>query len=236
MKKLVLITFSTIIFAVSAFAQANLVVYNAELSVPFGEANGKIIAVGEQIIFVDNDKPEGSFAIARSNLASINSNDQILTIETKQAVADRSGMKSRFVIRVSDDGASKIESWVKSNAGFSAGTMTNASTNTASTVVSGVNRSGMNYEAEHKHTLYGSCTGRLIVGDDRISYESLDDRDHSRQWLFNDIKKIKRKSPYKFEVQLLKGDGYSLEILGQGIDINDFKAMENLITTAKSSR
>lgn len=230
MKKIALIISSILIFGIAAFAQSNLEVYKADLSVPFGEADGKVIAVGEQIVFVDDDKPEFSFAIAKNNISDVKSKDKVLTIETKQAVADRSGMKSRFVMRVEDDGAEKLEKWLKSGSGFIADTKSNNQV----TVIS--NNSPMIYEAEHKHRLYGSCTGKLIIGEDRISYESADDRDHSRQWLFTDIKKIKRKSPYKFEVQLFKGDGYGLEILGQGIDITDFKKVENKLAIVKAAR
>lgn len=221
---------SAFIFAVSAFGQSNVVVYKADLSVPFGEANGKVVAVADQLVFIDDDKPEASFAISKNNVSSVNSQERVLTIETKQSVSDRSGMKTRFVMRVDDDGAEILGKWLGSRSGMV------AETNGPVKVISASNNSGMIYEAEHGHRLYGSCTGRLVIDNDRISYESLDDRDHSRQWLFTDIKRIKRKSPYKFEVQLLKGDGYSLEILGQGIDITDFKKIEDAIATAKTSR
>ena len=230
MKKIALIIISTLFFSIAAFAQSNLEIYKADFSVPFGEAEGKVLAVGEQLVFVDDDKPEFSFAIARNNVSGVMSKDKVLTIETKQSVADRSGMKSRFVMRVEDDGAEKLEKWLKSDSGFVA----ERKSDNPMTVIS--NNSGMIYEAEHKHRLYGSCTGRLIVGEDRVSYESADDRDHSRQWLFTDIKKMKRKSPYKFEVQLFKGDGYTLDILGQGIDITDFKKVENRMATVKAAR
>lgn len=214
----------------SVLAQANMEVYKAELSVPFGEVEGKVVAVGDQLVFVDDDKPEFSFAIERSNISSVASDGKILTVETKREVKDRSGMKSRFVMRVFDGGSEKLEKWLKGNSGFSAKNdanyvKTNSSTN-----------SGMIYEAKHAHRLYGSCTGKLIVGDDRFSYESSDDREHSRQWLLADIKTIKRNSPYKFQVKLFKGDGYELEILGNGIDITDFKVMENKLAMEKANR
>lgn len=219
-----------LVFGVSAFAQTGLEIYKAELSVPFGEAEGKVLAVGDQLVFVDDDKTEFSFAIARNNITNVTNDGKVLMIETKQAVQDRSGMKSRFAIRVFDGGAEKLEKWLKDGSNFSAKKDSDYSNTNVSM------NSSMIYEAKHDHSLYGSCTGKLIVSDDRISYESSDDREHSRQWLFTDIKKMKRNSPYKFEVKPFKGDGYTLEILGKGIDITDFKVIENKLALAKADR
>lgn len=233
MKKIAFFIISTLVLTVSVFAQANLEIYKADLSIPFGEANGKILAVSDHLVFVDDDKPEHSFAIARGNVAAISREGSILVIETKQAVADRSGMKSRFVMRVDNDGAEKLSAWLNTGAEYVAARKTSAPTVVNSPVS---NRTGLIYEVQHNHRLYGNCSGRLIFGDDRISFESADDRDHSRQWLFTDIKKLKRKSPYKLDVQTFDGEGYSLEILGSGIDITDSKTIEDKIAAAKTAR
>lgn len=218
------------ILAVSAFAQTNVEVYKAELSVPFGEADGKLIAVGDSLVFVDDDKPEFSFAIERNNIADLSKDDEVLTIQTKRMVKDRSGEKMRFVFRIKSGKTSDLVKWLGSDSPKQIVVVGNREMPRSNS------NSAMIYEAEHKHSLYGSCKGRIIVNDDRISYESLDDRDHSRQWNFVDVKKMKRKSPYKLEIQPLTGDDYTFEILGQGIDINDFKTMENKLAAAKADR
>ncbi len=41
-----------------AFCQVGIHVYPAELSVPFGTAAGKLVAVGDMMVFVDDEKPE----------------------------------------------------------------------------------------------------------------------------------------------------------------------------------
>ena len=106
----------------------------------------------------------------------------------------------------------------------------------------GVSESGEQwiYNAKHPHTLAlapsGSCTGKLIVNQERVVYESLEDREHTRQWPLVDIKKIKRKSPYKIEIESFNREKYTLELEGQGMDIAVFKKLQNWISLARSRR
>lgn len=82
----------------------------------------------------------------------------------------------------------------------------------------------------------GSCNGKLIVNQERLVYESLEDREHTRQWPLVDIKKIKRKSPYKIEIEPFNRDKYTLELEGQGMDISVFKKVQNWISLARVRR
>jgi hypothetical protein len=79
----------------------------------------------------------------------------------------------------------------------------------------------------------GSCTGKLIIARERVTYESLEDREHTRQWPLADIKKAKRDSPYLIEIEPFKGDKYTLEIEGKGIDIDVYKKLTNWMSLAR---
>jgi len=50
---------------------------------------------------------------------------------------------------------------------------------------------------KHSHKLAlapsGSCSGNLILTKDRLTYESVEERDHTRQWLFKDMLRTKRR-------------------------------------------
>ena len=215
---------------ITAKAQTNLKVAKAELSLDFDKAKGKLMIVGDTIVFVDDEKPEFSFVIDRDNIAGIDKDDDVLSIQTNNAVKYRSTEKMRFVFRLDDVSA---EDFIKMDGKSSAKIQTVSTQGNTRTISS---TGSMIYEVEHKHRLYGSCKGRIIISDDRISFESTDDRDHSRQWLFTDIKKVKRQSPYKLSVKPFTGDEYTLEILGQGIDITDFKKVEDKMAAVKASR
>ncbi len=225
---IITLIFLTVAFSVAASAQTNLEVFRTELAVPFDKVEGKILAVGETLVFIDDDKPEFSFAIGKNNIADLQKDDEVLTVQTKLAVRDRSGERTRFVFRLKDGKASDLVS--KLNADFPSRIITTGETPKTNIATSKI------YEVEHQHRFYGSCTGRLIIGDDRISFESTDDRDHSRQWLFTNIKKMKRNSPYKLEIKPFTGDSYTLDILGQGMDITDFKRLQDKLAAAKASR
>lgn len=226
---IITLVFLTFVFSVSASAQSNVEVFRAELALPFDKTEGKLLAVGNSLVFIDDDKLEFSFVIEKNNIADLQKDDEVLTIQTKLAVRDRSGERMRFVFRLKDGKSNDLVR--RLNADFPQQTIISNSEMPKINAVS-----SMVYEAEHKHRLFGSCKGRIIVTNDRISYESLDEREHSRQWNLIDITKLKRKSPYKLEIQTFSGNGYTLEILGKGIDINDFKTLENNLAAAKANR
>ena len=54
-------------FAGVVGAQNNLHVATGDLSIPFGSVPGKVITVGDYLIFIDQDHPESSFVLERAH-------------------------------------------------------------------------------------------------------------------------------------------------------------------------
>lgn len=218
------------ILSISAMAQSGVDVMNAELALDFSKVEGKLLSIDAGLVFIDDSNPRDSFLIDRSNFNDVSGEREILTVTTVSPVTFRTSRQSRFVFRLQDHQATEVAALLK--AGQSPVRNISPTSNAANVnpVSTGI------YEAKHNHRLYGSCTGRLVFSDDRISFESADDRDHSRQFLLTDIKKLSRNSPYDFGIKQFKGDGLTLEILGLGIDIVDFKKLEDRIAVTKSSR
>lgn len=216
----------------TATAQTGLEAFDAEFSLDFRTVSGKLLSVGDNLVFVNDDDPEHSFAINNNDILESTNEGSVLTIRTRNSISIGEDSRSRFSFRIKNGGSERLIAGMSgTNRGRSVITSEPVSLiKTTSTGLPGV------YEARHGHRLYGSCSGRIVFGDDRISYESSDDREHSRQWLFTDIKKLKQEGPYKLSIKLFKGDGYSLEILGQGIDIADFKTVSDRLALVKSSR
>ncbi len=213
-------------------AQTNVDVRKATLSVPFGEVKGKILVVENFLIFVDEEKLDDSFAIDRRMVANVERMDRQVIIETKEPIRDRSGERTRLAFRLNDKETAAIMTW------FERGPTVNDFANTATGGRSAAEnrRAVLIYDAKHKHSLYGSCQGKLVVKENMISYESLNDRGHSRQYPFSDIKKLKRNGPYQMEVQTFNRGSYNFELQGNGMDIADFKTLEESIATARASR
>lgn len=85
------------------------------------------------------------------------------------------------------------------------------------------------FSAEHKHT-FGNCRGRLIVTPEKIEYQT-DRKDHSRTWLYADLREIKVESAKKIELV-----GYEDQKWRMGLDRTfKFKLLEGEITPAISS-
>ena len=221
----------SLLFSLTILAQTPTLVRRAELAVPFGTITGRLVVVADYMVFVDEDRNEDSFTLARNEIKDYKAEGDTLKIEMKRAVRTRAGESTSFSFRLRDGSSEALALW--------AGTKS-ATTNTFANT--GLSEAGEQwvYNAKHPHTVArvpsGSCNGKLIVNQERIVYESMEDREHTRQWPLVDIKKIKRKSPYKIEIEPFNRDKYTLELEGQGMDITVFKKLQNWISLSRVRR
>lgn len=208
-----------------AVAQTATVARRAELAVPFGTATGKLVLVGDYLTFVDDERPDASFTIARSDLKNFKAEGDQVTVETQRAVRDRSGERTNFAFRVLEGSSDSFAVWA-------------AAKDKPAVTATAAEGESWTFNAKHSHSVArvpsGSCTGKLIITRDRVVYESLEDREHTRQWPLIDIKKVKRGNPYKFEVEPFNRDKYTLELEGSGMDISVFKKLQNWIVQART--
>ncbi|GEM_PF-948612 len=218
-------------------AQAPVVVQRADLSIPFGTVSGKLVVVADQLVFIDNDRQEDSFAIARSEIREMKTEGDVVMITTRRPLRARGEEKSQFNFRLREGSSESLTLWasVKSTAPAT----TTATVATPATPAASKDEEGERwvYNARHPHKVAlvpsGNCTGKLIITRDRVVYESLEVREHTQQWPLVDIKKIKRKNPYQIEIEPFNREKYTLEIEGQGIDIGVHKKLMNWISLAR---
>lgn len=213
-------------------AQTVVQVQEARLAIPFGAASGKVVRVGDFLLFIDDERPEMSFAISRSEVESVATEGETLTVKTMHPLRDRTGERTSFAFQVMGgaDVANALAQWARMTAAAApADTVRPISNGAAAT---------LNYQARHKHGLpfKGSCQGRLIVSEDRISYESVDQIEHSRQWELRDIKEFKLDNPYELDVDVFVGDDYAFELAGKGINSTEYKTIVDRITQARLAR
>jgi len=83
-------------------AQITVQVQKADLAIPFGSASGKIVTVGDYLVFLDEDKPDKSFAIAKSEIENLTGENGVITVETRHPIRDRSGEQSQVSFRLAD--------------------------------------------------------------------------------------------------------------------------------------
>ncbi len=230
----------SVAFAGLLNAQNAVQVQKAELSIPFGTVPGKLVSVGDYLVFVDDEKPENSFAVSRTDVRNVTSEKDTITLATSKPVRDRSGERSQFVFRVADPSAlASLAIWSKSQnpmppAPTSPGPA--PSTPAASGSPAPAPAGPGIYEARHKHFPRGSCNGRLIITDKQVNYESVSKLDDSRRWELKDIKEVKRDSPYEIKIVPFVGHEYNLEIPGSGMDAAEYKTLLDRIAQARAAQ
>src|SRR4026209_2664905 len=112
MKKVFLSGILSLLLSTWAVGQSTLQVFKTELSVPFGKVPGSLITIGDHLIFIDDDHPEASFTVARTDLQNLSVADGIVTVQTAKPVRDRSGERTALSFRLREDTRSVgITSW-----------------------------------------------------------------------------------------------------------------------------
>jgi len=210
-------------------AQTKVEVKKAELSVPFGTVKGTAVLVGDYLVFIDEQQVQSSFAISRSEIQKITSEERGVSIETRQPIRDRSGERSQFTVRLSEGDLATLMNWSRM-------TPTPTTTTTAmaaAAVPAARSAEQMSYPAEFTQFVGRNSRGRLMVTADMVAYESIDNVQSSRRWQFKDIKEIKLKNPYEIEIEPFVGDRYNLKLEGKGMDSGDFKTIVDRITAAR---
>lgn len=198
-------------------------VRQAELAVPFGTAAGKVVLVADRIVFVDEERLDASFAIARGDIKSFEEDGGTLTVTTRTPVRDRTGERSVVRLRVAD--ATPLMRWYRT-----AGTGTMAASPAPATRAADTDANS--FQARHDHRI-GNCMGRLIITDDKLIFESIDNISDSRQWVYADIKEIEQDGPYKLQIEPFVGNTYNLELIGKGLDSRQYRMLVEKITTAR---
>jgi hypothetical protein len=77
-------------------AQIPAQVQNAELAIPFGTVAGKIVMAGDHLVFIDEERPDQSFVLARTEIADLTIQDRTAGLQLRRSVHDRSGERSRL--------------------------------------------------------------------------------------------------------------------------------------------
>ena len=202
---------------------------SVEHSVPFGTIPGKLLLLGNYLVFVDEQQPDASFVVAKSAIENLSADGPAITVQTNEAIRNRSGEVRRLSFRVaSREDPAVVTSWYGGGmATASAGSSASPSAmSPAGTAI---------YQARHNHRI-GDCRGRLIVTPDQLSYESVSSVSHSRRWEYGAIKEIKLSNPYELEIKPFTGGTYKLKFDGTGMDPAAYKEIVDRVTSARASR
>ena len=238
-------TLMILAIGVGVLAQTPVKVQKAELSIPFGVVKGKLIAVGETLVFVDEETPDASFSIEKATIRNFSEADGVITIDTNRPIKDRSGERNKLAFRLSEGNGAGLAAWFKdSSSMIAAAVKPNGESSAAktSTTTASSSSSGMSseiskvYQARQKRFPMGSTDGKLVLSENEIAFESLNDIKRSQRWSYRDIKEIKQESTYLIEVVPFRGDKYKLELQGEGMSSAQFKSLEDRIAAARTTK
>ncbi len=184
-------------------AAERVIVHPAQIAGPYGADSGKLVIVGDQMVFVDDVNPANSFAIPRSEIAGLNAANGVVTFNMRQPYALPMGSTSTLVLRFADPNSpGDVSTWV----GIPPATATVGSANRV--VVGAPGPADYEYNVRHDDE-----DGRLVVGPYDLHFESFKHRDHSRTWAYAEIKEFKRDGN-DIKIEPYHGDTFKFQIEG----------------------
>jgi len=212
-------------------AQTDVTATKAELAIPFGVATGQLALISDNLVFIDEQDPTQSFAIERANVAEAAFADGVLTVRTKEKIRDR----AEFAFRPdSPDFPDAALSWGERTVAPQEALAAPASATETTEKADGFRFA---YDVENLRGMFSkNDRGRLIVTDERLTYESVTNVNESEQWDLKDIKEVKRKNPYKLEIVPFIGGSYTFNLLRDGMSTREYKAITDRIADLRAPK
>ncbi len=214
-------------------------------SVPFGVVHGRLVTSGNNLIFIDDQKPQDSFVIGRDDVRNVKYDGSMATLTLTRPVRDSSGERSAVNFRFQNPAAaSMITSWLgSSGAGArlqpapagqygvqaaSVGAQGRAGTVTTTTPRTEV------FDVRRSRALWRSDTGRLFITPNEVIYQSLSNPGASRRWAMSAIREVDRKNPFELKVRPYSGSDYDFKILGgPGLTTAEYVALVDRVNVAR---
>ena len=195
--KALFLCLSAMLLSINAVAADQLTVHKVQLTGPSGSINGKVIGLGDHLIFVDDDNPDKSFFIPRGEIRTAANDSGTVRVEMSRPVTDRFGSRSNLEIRMIDPAAvGVLTKWIGVPV-ERARTMTTYS-----------------LEVRHDHKGQGGCNGKLIADESRLRFESVTEAGHSRTWDYNGLSSFQaEKDNALLKVRAAGGDAYDFNVV-----------------------
>lgn len=203
-----------------------------QLAVPFGTVEGQLVISGQNLMFIDQQHPGGSFTVSRDNVKNINAQGTDMTIDLVRPVQNSGGPTNRLVFRMTNPTVTQsVVQWFHEGQTASsqqAGAAERSAPNAPQVI--------MSFQVKHVRRFGGDDMGRLLVTPGQLSYESVTSVNKSRQWNLSDIKEVRRDGPYKLKIVPFSGDDYNFDLLGQSMSSDQYQMLVDAVTRARISR
>ncbi len=226
MKSLKLLLAGLVLTVAGAYG-AHVTVQNARLWGPNGAADGKIVMFNNRMVFVDNNQPDLSFEIPKSDIRTARWEGGRLTIDVANPYSSSLGKNQNSVVLLMPDpgSASTFVNWMGVPVTGYTGEADRSISPAANPVVTDISFDVKN----------GDQKGRLIVQPNELRFESLTDAKHSRHWRWADIQKFSRNG-HEIKLEPYHGDKYEFQFHNQEMLQTAYDVLADHIVNARVNR
>lgn len=211
----------------SALLAADLLVQRATLWGPNGTAQGKLVTRGDQMTFVDDNNPDMSFIIPKSDVKTARWEGGRLTVTLAHPYSSSLGENRGDLVFVMPDqsSAGSVINWIGVPvAGFSGDADRSMPPSTA------MNISEVRFDVHN-----GDQNGRMMLNDNELVFESLSDAKHSRRWRYADIREL-NKNDHEIKIQPYHGDKYEFQFKNKAMLMTAYNLLSDRIVAARQGR
>lgn len=220
-------TLLAIAVCMSASWAADLLVQRAQMYGPNGSIDGKLVMLGDRMIFVDDTRPDMSFVIPRSDVRAARLDAGRLSIDVRSPYVSSFGPNQSTLIltMASPASAGTVVSWIGVPVTGSSGEASRMADSYPQTQVTDISFDVKN----------GDQRGKLILRPDMLMFESLTDARHSRRWSYAELRELKRDSN-EIKIEPFHGDKYEFQFHNKAMLDTAYRALSDRIITARTHR
>ncbi len=202
--------------------------FRAELAGPAGNVvHGTLVAVGNDLVFVNSAQPDMSFAVPRQDLQSLTLvNNGAISCQLSQPYQSPYGSVNTLSFLVPNPAdRSTLAQWAGMPiAGW--GPRTDESGYVNGPVPVGA----MAFDARH-----GDDNGRLMVGPNSIDWVDVSNQSKSRHWDYSQLKGVDRDDSDQLVIKPVNGDSFKLKT-SPALRDSAYNAVANHLAQAQSGQ
>jgi hypothetical protein len=213
----------------SANAQTPVKVCQGDLFFLGGRVRVKTVLVRDTLVIVDEDNPNESFSIDRTNILRLNDQSPVFTIHTRRPVRYRSRESMQFDFQPS--GVNNV-GLLPGNCVSMAAWLRNPP-RIRTTPRAPQRRT---FWAKLRRSLSRDIDGKLEILERTIAFTP--DREAERQyrWDLREINHIKRRAPFVLEITTSDDDTYTFELQNRAISPDEVNAIRDRIAKLRLGR
>jgi hypothetical protein len=213
----------------SAYAQTPVKVCQGDFYFLGSRVRVKTVLVRDTLVIVDEDNPNESFSIDRTNILRLNDQSRVFTIHTRRPVKYRSRESMQFDFQLS--GGNQVN-LLPGNCDSMAAWLRNAPRSRITTRAP----QPRTFWVKLRRSLSRDIEGKLEILERTIAFKPNREAEYLFRWDLRKINHIKRRAPYVLEITTSNDDTYTFELQNRAISPNEVYAIRDRIAKLRLGR